>query len=380
MSVMERSQLEQSPLADLHALASEIGVEGFRRLRREELIDALLGGRAGDAEDEQSRASSGGSRRGGQSGGRARSDGEGGGRRGRSGRGGGRREPEEEKDEQEPEEVRSGVLDILPNGNGFLRAHPFAQSADDVYVAPAQIRRCELRPGDQLAGPVRPPRGSERHPSLAHVESVNGGPAEPPAERPRFEELAALLATERLSGPEGLEGVPFGKGSRVAVIAPAGTDASALLRQMVARLLELHAELDIAIVPAGARPEEVTEWRRQADVPVAGGGFDQSADEHARAAEMAGERAKRAVERGGHGVLVVDGLDVLPLELARSTFGLARRTEEAGSLTVLASLAPGSELERYATTRVVLEPVAAGDERGFAISPGSGAIRADLLS
>ena len=92
-------------------------------------------------------------------------------------------EPAEEPEpEPEEEDVRTGVLDILPNGSGFMRSDPFAHSRDDVYVSPAQIRRCELRAGDEISGPVRPPRRSERYPSLVRIDSVNGQAPEPPAE------------------------------------------------------------------------------------------------------------------------------------------------------------------------------------------------------
>src|SRR4051812_23953909 len=161
MAVLQRKELEGSPLADLHAFASELGLEGYRTLRKADLVAAILeaqgeeapGGRRQAAEEEvepeapEPRAQS--------------------------------PEPEPEppatSDERvetepeaapEPEETLSGVLDILPNGSGFVRVDPGGQSRDDGYVSPAQIRRCELRAGDRVAGPVRPPRRNERHPSL----------------------------------------------------------------------------------------------------------------------------------------------------------------------------------------------------------------------
>ena len=102
---------------------------------------------------------------------------------------------------------------MLPNGSGFLRS----EEGDDVYISPAQIRRCELRAGDEVAGPSRPARRNERHPSLVRVETVNGRDAEPPEERPLFSDLTPVYPTERLAGPAALDSVPFGKGSRVAV-------------------------------------------------------------------------------------------------------------------------------------------------------------------
>jgi transcription termination factor Rho len=99
--------------------------------------------------------------------------------------------PAEEEAGEREEDIRSGILDVLPNGSGFIRAEPYSQSREDVYVSPAQIRRCELRPGDEVAGPVRPPRRNERHPSLVRVATVNSQDADTPSERARFETLQA---------------------------------------------------------------------------------------------------------------------------------------------------------------------------------------------
>jgi transcription termination factor Rho len=283
------------------------------------------------------------------------------------------------RDKERAEEVRSGVLDILPNGSGFARVDPSGHSREDVYVSPAQIRRCELRAGDVVGGPVRPPRRSERHPSLVRVETVNGADAEPPEERPRFSELTPTFPTERLAAPAELESVPFGKGSRVAVGGPPGAGATTLLRRIVATIAERHPELELTVLLVGARPEEVTEWQREASAPVAGGGFDRSIEGQAQIADLAAERAKRAVERGRHAALVVDSLEALPPAGARRLFGAARNTEEGGSLTVIASIGMGWEAQRQATTTVFLDPPPAG-AAGPVVSAGrSRTLRADLL-
>ena len=374
MSVLDRKELEQSPLADLHAIASELGVEGYRRLRKEELIAALMEGQDDDdgaSRDEKADAAP---------------DVEAEAERDDEGELDQEEEPadeDEDEDEErgrrarrseaEPEEedVRSGVLDILPNGSGFMRPDPFAHSRDDVYVSPAQIRRCELRAGDEVTGPVRPPRRSERYPSLVRVDSVNGSNPEPPAERARFEHLTPVFASERLPAPEGLDAAPYGKGSRVAIAGPPGAGATTMLRKIVGTLAESQPDLAPIVVLAGVRPEEVTEWRRDAGVTVAGGAFDGSVEEQAQIAEMAIERAKRAVEAGRDAVVAIDSLDSLPPSVARRVFGAARRAEEGGSLTVVAVTGEAPEPLRVATTRIVLEGGAAG--------PASGTIRADLL-
>src|SRR5204862_5692763 len=128
---------------------------------------------------------------------------------------------------------------------------------------------------------------------------------------PRFDELTPVFASARLKSPDGFDSVPFGRGSRVAVGGPPGAGTTTLLRRMVLTLSAEHPELDLTVVLAGVRPEEVTEWRRDSDVRVAGGGFDRPVDEQAQAAEMAVERAKRAVEKGGDSAIVVDSLDPL---------------------------------------------------------------------
>ncbi len=387
MSVLDRTELEQSPLADLHALASELGIEGYRRLRRDDLVTAILGGDAGggasapsarresvsadDSEDRPRRPR----RRGGS----------------RSGRGAGRgREaadaqagdapaaiPDEDDEPapvpEEELEVRTGVLDILSGGTAFMRADPFTQSDGDVYVSPAQVRRCELRPGDELSGPVRSARRSERHPSLVRVDTVNGAEAEPPAERPQFPTLTPVYPTEPLAAPRALAGAPFGKGSRVAIGGPPGAEGTTLLREIAATLRERHPDLDLVIVLGGVGPEEVTEWRRAELGAVAGGSFESSPDDLGQAAEMAVERAKRAVERGQDAVVIVDSLDGLPAAATRRVFGAGRNTEEAGSLTIVATTGLAAEPQRFATTRILLEP------GGGVAAAGTSTLRAELL-
>jgi transcription termination factor Rho len=355
VSVLRRKDLEGSPLADLHAIASELGLEGFRAMRKDDLVAAILdagGGEengAGEPEEpapEQPEAVE---------------------------------EPAaEEPVEEEPvedsahppdeaevreepaaeEEIASGVLDILPNGSGFVRLEPGDQSRDDVYISPAQIRRCELRAGDEVSGPVRPPRRNERHPSLVRVEKVNGADAEPPEERPLFSDLTAVFPSERFKGPEALEGLPFGKGSRLAVSGPPGAGASTLLREIAAKLAENHPDVDLQVVLVAVKPEEVPQWRAEGRAAVSGGPFDSSLESQAQAAELAVERAKRRAERGGHAAVVIDSLEVLPAAVQRRVFGAGRATQEGGTVTVVAATGVAVEPLRWATTRVVLQPPA----------------------
>jgi transcription termination factor Rho len=386
VSVLQRKELEDSPLADLHAIASELGIEGYRAQRREDLIGSIIdiqGGGSVAAESEESAGEAPAKRDRPR---RARGRGRG---RGRS-RGEIEDEPEAEQPEgavdDEPEaegesepaddeqhETAAGVLDVLPNGSGFLRV----ADSPGAYVSPAQIRRCELRPGDEIAGPVRPARRNERYPSLVRVESVNGGPAEPPVERPRFEDLTPIHPHERLTAPASLGGVPFGKGSRVAIGGPSGAGATRLLREVVAALAAQPDGPAVAVVLAGARPEEVTDWQRETEVTVYGGSFDSSPEEQAQAAQLAVERAKRVVERGGDAVVVIDSLEAVSPGVARRIFGTGRRAEEGGSLTVIAAVGESADQLRVASTRVVL---AAGASEPTIDAERSGAQRADLLS
>jgi transcription termination factor Rho len=399
VSVLQRKQLEDSPLADLHAIASELGLEGFRTLRRDDLIAAILraqGVEEGSDEDgpvapdepepdevPSDEALEGPSAvavaEGAPAAGEAPEE--------SAGADADApeapetpEEPEAAKDEgepapppAEPETIVSGVLDILANGSGFVRVEAGGQSRDDVHVAPAQIRRCELRAGDEVSGPVRPPRRNERHPSLVRVERVNGADAEPPEQRPWFGELTPVFPSRRLPAPASLKSAPFGRGSRVLIAGPPGAGATSLLREIGAALAELE-DTTVQVVLAGVRPEEVTEWRRLESLAVVGGSFERSPDTQAQAAELAVERAKRLVERGGHAALLMDSLDALPASAQRRIFGAARATEEGGTLTVVATAGQGSDALRWATTRIVLEP------GGKPARAESGTLNADRLS
>jgi len=402
VSVLQRSELEESPLADLHAIASELGIEGYRALRRDDLVGAVLEAQGGEGESEPGGDPVPAGL------GLALAEGEGadevvprprrrGRRRSKKDEPAEKPDPDEDdehdRDEAEPvdddsdgdgdgdgaeEELATGVLDVLPNGSGFVRVGGEGQSHDDVYISPAQIRRCELRAGDEVSGPVRPPRRNERHPSLVRVATVNGRDAEPPEERPLFDDLTPVHPTKALKAPKALSKVPFGRGSRVAIAGGPGAGATRLLREIVSTLAG-DKDLAVTVALVGARPEEVTEWQRDSGVPVTGGAFDNSLETQTQAAELAVERAKRTAERGGHAVVVLDSLESLPSGAARRIFGAARATEEGGSLTVVAATGHAWEPQRQASTRVALEAPDAKGEPQLSESR-SGTLRADLLA
>jgi transcription termination factor Rho len=405
MSVLDPRELQASPLADLHALAAELGLEGYRRLRKADLIDQIVAAQGGSpapaaaerdaeealyedaaAEDVELDAADAPEPPEGADlvdapeavvvAAEALAEDEAADEPEAYGDGPEADVDEEEAEPEREEDVRSGVLDVLPNGSGFIRAEPYRQSREDIYVSPAQIRRCELRPGDEVAGPVRPPRRNERHPSLVRVATVNGEDADTPSERPRFDTLTAVWPTERLTGPGALSETPYGKGSRVAIGGPPGSGATFLLREAAKALRDRHSELDVVVVLAGARPEEAGDWS-EAGFEVAGGSYDGSFDDQAQVAELAVQRAKRSVEAGLDVVVVVDSLDALPPSTARRVFGAGRKTAGAGSLTVLASTGTAAEPHRMATTHVTLEPREGDTPR---VGPGSGTLRRDLLA
>ena len=157
------------------------------------------------------------------------------------------------EDEISDETIATGVLDVLANGSGFVRVDPSGQAREDVYVSPAQIRRCELRAGDEVSGPARSARRNERHPSLVRIETVNGAPAEPAEERPWFGDLTPVFPSQKLTGPDSLKKVPFGRGSRVAISGPPGAGATTLLRELAVGLAG-DGGLAVQVVLAGVRP------------------------------------------------------------------------------------------------------------------------------
>jgi transcription termination factor Rho len=373
-SVLDRAELEQSPLADLHLLANELGVDGFRRLRREDLIDAIVTRQVGgetaepEAEDEAPKPRRG--RRGGRGRGRARTAEE-----GATDEDAGD-EPEPDRDrEDRSEKVVEGVVELLANGSGFIRLDPPEPTDDDVYISAAQVKRCELVSGDRIAGPLRAPRRSERFPSLVRVDTINGRPADEVAEGTRFEDLPIAFPSDRFElGSEdptvkAVEWLtPFGKGSRVVVAGTARSGKTEALRRIGAALEALEG-LDVTFVLAGVRPEEVGD--------SGGVSFAASADAQAQAVEQAVEQGRRVAARGGDAVVLVDTLEYLPPQAARRALAAARNIVDGGSLTIIATApAPfGGE-----TTVVMLDAALTALGRFPALDlAASGVVRPELL-
>jgi transcription termination factor Rho len=398
MSILDRDALAASPLADLHALASELSIDGYRRLRKAELIDAIItrqGGEPMDRSEADEDDRPGGRRRRGRRGGRGRSGG-----RDDDGDADATEEPAPEivQEIEEPdvragepergraereEEIVEGEVELLANGSGFLRVNPPEPSEDDVYVSAAQVKRCELVPGDRISGPRRPPRRSERFASLVRIDTINGRPADEVADSTRFEDLPAAFPSERFRlGSEdptikAIEWLtPFGQGSRVTIAGAARAGKTEALRRLAATLAAVP-DIQLSAVLAGVRPEEIAEWQLGPVVPAAAVSFAASADAQAQTIERVVDQGRRLAARGAHAVVLIDTLAGLQPHAARKLLAAARNVAGGGSLTVIAT-APeplGGE-----TTVIALDPVLASTGRFPAVDLlASWTIRAELL-
>jgi transcription termination factor Rho len=293
--------------------------------------------------------------------------------------------PAAAEEESAPAEAATveGVVELLANGSGFLRVHPPDPSDDDVYISAAQVKRCELLSGDTISGPPRPPRRSERFPSLVRVDTINGKPAGEAAEGSRFDDLPAAFPEERIAlGSEdptvkAIEWLtPFGKGSRVIIVGAARAGKTEALRRLAGTLAE-HSELQVSVVLAGVRPEEIGDWQEGSLQPVAAVSFAVSPDVQAHLVEPVVETARRLAARGGDVVLLIDSLDGLPTLAARKTLAAARNIVGGGSLTVIAT---ATEPLGGETTVIALDAALASTGRFPAIDLlRSGTIRPERL-
>lgn len=414
--MLQRTALEASPLADLHELATEVGLEGFRKLRKADLIDRLLDAPSSDAgangsrskaepapkapkakvadtprdededdDDRGGRRSRGRSRRGGRDDDAPSGDRDRGERSERGDRGGRERDRSErdrDRDDSSEDRQAEGVVEVLAGGTGFIRVKHPEQTDDDVYVSAAQIRRCELVTGDRIGGPFRAPRRSERFPSLVRVETINGKPAEEVAgDGVRFTDAAATYPAERfelgadadvtLKAIEWL--APIGRGSRVVVHGAAHSGKTEVLRKLVTALAKTEG-LDLQVVLAGARPEEVTAWSETDGLQLVSAPLGASLEQQNTAIERAVDQARRVAQRGGDAVVVIDSIGELAPHVARRTLASARNLVDGGSVTIIAA-APvpvGGE-----TTLIALDAAAAGGAR-FDLQRSS-TLRPDLL-
>lgn len=264
-----------------------------------------------------------------------------------------------------------GTLEVLPDGFGFLRSQDtsYLASTDDIYISPSQIRRFNLHTGDSIEGEVRTPKDGERYFALVRVDSVNGLPPESLKHRGLFENLTPLFPTEHLTlerdmrGDENITGriidliAPIGKGQRALVVAPPKSGKTVLMQHIAHAITANHPDCTLFVLLIDERPEEVTEMQRSVKGEVVASTFDEPAARHVQVAEMVIEKAKRLAESKRDVVILLDsitrlarayntvipssgkvltgGVDANALQRPKRIFGAARNLEEGGSLTII---------------------------------------------
>ena len=277
-------------------------------------------------------------------------------------------------------EKRTGLLDILPEGYGFLRCVGYKPSEQDVYVPAGVIKKFRLRRGDLVEGPIRAPRSKEKYPALLEPKKVNEADPELLARRPDFNKLTPLFPDERLvleveNKPEKILPrimdliTPIGKGQRGLIVSPPKAGKTTILKEVANSITENNPEVHLMVVLVDERPEEVTDMQRSVDGEVVYSTFDRPPEEHTQVSKLAIERAKRLVEEGKDVVILLDsitrlarahnlatpasgrilsgGVDSTALTPPKQFFGAARNIEEGGSLTILgtALVETGSKMD-----------------------------------
>ncbi len=269
--------------------------------------------------------------------------------------------------EQEGVEKGGGILEIMPEGIGFLR-EDYHMGKNDIYVSQAQLRRFDLRNGDMVFGEIRPPRESERHYGLVKVDVVNGLDPEESRSRVKFEDLTPIFPDQRIN-LETKRSVlsnrlidliaPIGRGQRAMIVSPPKAGKTTILKEIANAISENYEDIDLMISLIGERPEEVTDMDRAVEGEVVASTFDEPVTEHVRTAEITLNRAKRLVEIGHDVVILMDsltrlaraynlvvnpsgrtlsgGMDPSALYPPKRFFGAARNIENGGSLTIIAT-------------------------------------------
>jgi transcription termination factor Rho len=315
---MNIEDIKRLPISELNNLAKEINVPGASGMRRQDLIFAIL-----QTQAEQNGVISG-----------------------------------------------SGVLEILPDGFGFLRAvdYNYLPSPDDIYISPSQIRRFNLRTGDTIAGEVRPPKEGEKYFALLKVDEVNFESPEQARDKILFDNLTPLYPEEKLNlefNPENFSTrvmdlfTPIGKGQRGLIVSPPRAGKTVLLQDIAHSITANHKEVVLMVLLIDERPEEVTDMQRSVSGEVISSTFDEPASRHVQVAEMVIEKAKRLVEHKKDVVILLDsitrlarayntvvppsgkvlsgGVDSNALHKPKRFFGAARNIENGGSLTIIST-------------------------------------------
>lgn len=315
---MDISELKSKKIVELNDIAKELNIAGYSDLRKQELIFKIL--EAQTAKDGLT--------------------------------------------------FSKGVLEVLPDGYGFLRSadYNYLPSPDDIYVSPSQIKKFSLRTGDFVSGQVRPPKEGERFFALLRVEAVNNLPPENIRNRTLFDNLTPVYPTKKIL----LESVPgeysmrimdmlapIGKGQRGLIVSPPKSGKTVLLQKIANSITRNHPEVKLLILLIDERPEEVTDMERSVKAEVISSTFDEPADRHVQVADMVIEKAKRLVEAKEDVVILLDsitrlarahnivvphsgrilsgGVDSNALHKPKRFFGAARNTEDGGSLTIIAT-------------------------------------------
>jgi transcription termination factor Rho len=285
------------------------------------------------------------------------------------------REERREREEQERIEAlktapsASGILDLLPDGYGFLRTSGYLPGPDDIYVSMSQVRKHQLRKGDVVTGKVRQPKDNEKYWALLEVEKVNDMDPEAAKERKSFDKLTPLFPDERFRLESGATAVteriidmiaPIGKGQRGMVVSPPKAGKTTVLKQIANGIVQSSPETHVMVLLVDERPEEVTDWQRTVEAAeVVYSTFDKPTDQHIQVTELVLERARRLAESGKDVAIILDsitrlsraynlaapssgkilsgGIDSGALYPPRRFFGAARNIEEGGSLTIIAS-------------------------------------------
>ncbi|GAB4307545.1 MAG: transcription termination factor Rho [Phototrophicales bacterium] len=313
---MDIAQLETKTLEELRQLAKQAEVPRYSRLKKQDLILGLLRAEA----------------------------------------------------ERKGHKLRGGILEVVDDGMGFLRAEKYLPGPNDIYVSQTQIKKFNLRTGDMVIGQVRPPKDSEKYFGLLRVDAVNGLNPEESKNRPLFEELTPIFPLERFNletRPHILSTrvlnliAPIGKGQRGLIVSPPKAGKTTILKDVANAISTNYPDVHLMIALIGERPEEVTDMDRSVDAEVIASTFDDPVQHHVRVAEMALERAKRLVEIGRDVVILLDsitrlaraynlvvptsgrtlsgGLDPSAIQPPKRIFGAARNVEEGGSLTIIAT-------------------------------------------
>jgi len=310
------TELEAMPTEELYELARQFGLQGYTRMKRPDLIIALLKART----------------------------------------------------EAEGNIFGDGVLEIIEDGFGFLRGPRLLPGPDDIYVSQSQIRRFGLRTGDRVSGQVRPPKDNEKFYSLLRVEAVNGVDPETARRRPSFDSLTPIFPLELINletQPNILSTrllnlvAPIGRGQRGLIVSPPKAGKTLLLKAIANGITTNSPDMHLMVCLIGERPEEVTDMKRSVEGEVISSTFDEPVEDHTKVAEMALERAKRLVEAGRDVVILLDsitrlaraynlavppsgrtlsgGIDPVALYPPKRFFGAARNIEGGGSLTIVAT-------------------------------------------